>query len=264
MRNKLYGLIRGLRLSVSIPAGILVHIGSRLNNIETNWLLVATISIICGLTMLTNDYYDRYHDRIKRRYFAWENDKLVLTCVIAGWLLVFGTTWIWLPHKLPLFIVCIVCIFYSISRYVYTLPILLTACVSASAVLLPALGDNNHDSIDMFITVFIAIFGREILKDYENRTSDVKYKKTFFTENPPEEHAWWIRLSGFCLVLSAGKVIILSLAMDPLAHTICITGAECILVSGLVLIFAGRVLKKFNSKTIFDIGMLLVLLSLCV
>src|SRR3989338_7245566 len=246
MKTKLYGLIRGLRLSVSIPAGLLVHIGSKLDGIETNWLLAITLSTISGLTMLTNDYFDRYHDRIKRKYFAWENDKLVNKFLLISWSLVFIIVLLFLPSKIPILVICGLCILYSFTLRKYPLPILLVVFISAMTVLLPNLGKNNSESIDLFITLMIAIFGREILKDAEDKDYDVGHKKTFFTESDQGEYNSWIRIAGFCFVIVAGKVLTLSVDMGLIGSSLCVTGAECILASGLILFFTRKIPKKFK------------------
>ena len=264
MRNKLYGLIRGLRLSVSIPAGILVHIGSRLDGIETNWLLAITISVICGLTMLTNDYLDRYHDRIKRKTFAWDNDKLVRKCLIVGWSLTATTIMFFLPHKEALITICVVCLLYSHARHICGLSILLTACISAGSVLLPSLGDSGQSSIELSGGILIAIFGRELIKDAEDRDHDINYKQTFFTNSPREDHASWLRMAGYCFLLVAFKTAVFTIDMSIPAQIVCLSGTACITLAGLLLLSTRHVPKKIRSKTVFDIGMFLFLASLCI
>lgn len=264
MKNKLYGLVQGLRLSVSIPAGILVHIGSKLDGIETNWLLAVTVSAICGLTMLTNDYFDRFHDRIKRKMFAWQNDKLVRNFLFCAWILILIVILALLPYKIPLITISIVCVLYSYTRRIYGLPLFTTAIISASAVLISNLWNNGKESIDFFILTAIAIFAREIIKDAEDIKYDVGYKKTVFTESLLEEHSSWIRIAGFCFLIVGTKVLLFAIDMGLVGSSLCITGAECIIVSGLMLVFIKNIPKKFKSKIIFDFGMFMVLLSLCI
>ncbi len=266
MKKKLCGLLSGMRPLVSIPAGALIHIGSRLNDIDTNWLLAVTASVICGLTMLTNDYFDRFHDANKKRKdFALANEKLIQKVLFFGWLsVVLVSIFALQPHSTELVVICCVCILYSFSRHVYALPALLTSTISGLAVLLPNLGANNMSTIDMCIIVTIAIFGREIIKDAEDRFIDGGYKKTFFTESDPSEHKFWLRLAGFCFLLSGLKMLTFGLDLPREKFFFCITGVCLIVFSSLLLLFRRSIYGKTKSKLYFDIGMVFVLFSLSI
>ena len=62
MKNNIKPIIKSLRLSVTIPAALLVHVGFAVSGQGTDWTIVVMVFFIACMTMLVNDYSDRHHD----------------------------------------------------------------------------------------------------------------------------------------------------------------------------------------------------------
>jgi 4-hydroxybenzoate polyprenyltransferase len=180
--NFIKNVFQGLRPSVSLPAGFLVHVGAKLNNLETNWFLVFITFMITGLIMLQNDYFDREYDFFKKdKKFVFENKNNIFWILIFSWLTVFLFTFLF-TIKIQIFTVIIatIGILYSFLKNIFPLPLLTVALLSALPVMLQ--GEISQNTILFFSMVVVAILGREILKDIEDRHTDFNYKKTLLTE----------------------------------------------------------------------------------
>jgi 4-hydroxybenzoate polyprenyltransferase len=80
-------ILDSLRLSMTIPAALLVHTGFAVSHQETNWLLVLLIFCIASMTMVQNDYFDREHDLKKGKDFAFKNQKILKYILLIIWIL---------------------------------------------------------------------------------------------------------------------------------------------------------------------------------
>lgn len=171
-----------LRPQSSLPAAFLVHVGSRLNNQRTNWLLVFIMFAITALIMLQNDYFDSEHDFFKKnKRFVYENKKIIFYILIFSWPMIFLVTFLFtLKIQLFLLVISIVGFFYSFLRKIFLLPLLTIAVLSGLPIILQG---NISQTTILFISVtIITILGREILKDIEDKDVDFGYKKTLATE----------------------------------------------------------------------------------
>lgn len=175
-------ILRSLRPAVSLPAALLVHIGAKLSGQKTDWMIVFVMFITTGLIMLQNDYFDRLQDSVqKNKRFVFDNETLVSGVLICGWLSVLTFICFFeVRVQVLLLLIAIIGFTYSFLRGVVMIPLFAVALLSASPLLLQ--GNLSNTIILLFVAIFLAITGREILKDMEDTAADIGYKKTLFTE----------------------------------------------------------------------------------
>lgn len=261
--NILYQLIKGFRLSVSIPAASLVHIGYKLSGQNTDWFLVTILLIITGLVMLQNDYFDRDNDRKKGKNFAYENRNFLQIFLLISWSLViiaifclFTNQRVWLVFTIGIGIGIV----YSFLRKKVLLPTITVALLSASPLFL-ASGLDSSLKINLFaLTVFTVIFGRETLKDIEDKDIDKGYKNTLLTSGIFSERSAVI-FAGVCI--SIGGILSLSIKshLHGISYDLYILGLSSLVTSVFFLLEFSKV--KIG-KNFFDGGMFLILIALSI
>ena len=173
-----------MRLSVTIPAALLVHVGAHLAHTDTNWLLAFEIFLIAGLAMIHNDYYDRENDIKKGKTFAYEHPQEFRRVLIIGWLVVWilALTFLLLQYWVTLLPVIVISICYSYFRKIIYLQTLCVALTSASPLIIGHIDDSQKDpmhlNIIFFFVVLLSIYAREVIKDIEDRNTDKGWKNT--------------------------------------------------------------------------------------
>jgi len=226
----LINLIQSFRLSVSIPAALLVHVGFNISYQPTNWLLVATVLIGCASTMLQNDYFDKEHDKKKQKCFVSENSKLIFLILILMWSTVLGIIWLRLNDKLILSLLTFIGLSYSFARHVLLFPSILVSLASAFPVLLPSIHIMQNNNLILFIGVASAIFGRELLKDIEDKLVDSGYKKTLLSESIITEK-FAHRLASLCILAGIICNLCLLKYLNAKGLILCIAGTILLTVS---------------------------------
>ncbi|MCX6753384.1 MAG: UbiA family prenyltransferase [Candidatus Nomurabacteria bacterium] len=261
-------VIKSLRLSMTIPAGLLVHVGYAMVNKTTNWFIVFIVFCIACLTMIQNDYHDRDNDKRKGKYFAFNHAKELQGALYLLWeivVLVIVICYKYSVINIPQFVLLIICIsvgvFYSYSRKLVFIPSMITALISASPLLFVSMEEYYSISIMLFLIVFLLILGREVIKDYEDRNNDLNYKQTIFTQRRITDQNG-LKLAGI-LIFTAGLIAIFLPPEKLLIMTFYYVGIFCFFASGYMLFFAknsGR--DKDVSKLTLDIGIFIVIISL--
>ncbi len=179
--------ISGLRPFGSIFTGMLAHIGYVLAKHPTNWLVVGLVTAITGVTMLENDYVDRRHDAQKENEtFVLRNEKLYRNIVAALWyLLILISLYTSMDigrQGILLFTGIGAGLIYSHTRKFLAVPGMIVACAGASPLLFPMLGGyGTMTHWYLFSGVAVFLFGREIIKDTEDRYIDRGWKNTLLT-----------------------------------------------------------------------------------
>jgi 4-hydroxybenzoate polyprenyltransferase len=262
--------IESLRLSVTIFAGLLVHVGFKIAHSPTDWVLVIEVFFIASFAMIQNDYVDRTHDLKKGKRLAYDNPKLFRIILISGWFLITITA-LTLLIEYCLFLMpgIIVSMLYSYSRKV---PYLQTSCVAfASAT--PLIMPLNHgipwpipvQNLFIFISVLLAIFGREIIKDIEDAEIDVGWKFTPLSLKRQSKEEMMM-LAGTCIGLASTFCFyfVFGIAAEQMGTAfkfISIGGLACVSFSSRLLVIEHE-LKP--GKSFFDAGMMLFVGSLVI
>ena len=255
--------IDSLRLSMTLPAAALVHMGFVLSGHPTNWLSVAIVFVVAVATMLQNDYDDRFHDFPKGKRLAYHNPKIFRLVLFVLWtfVIIFSAKVLTDSHfqGFLLFVCTAIGIFYSYSRQVAFLPLFLMAFTSS----LPALFALRLEisailCIGLCIAVFSIIMGREIIKDFEDKDIDKGYKKTIFTEKIMSEK---MAMKWSAVLILAGLLItfLFRPSHSDFASLLYWFGAVCCLVS-IIGLWAGTN-STTAKKSVLDIGIGLIVIS---
>lgn len=176
--------IKALRLPACIFAGITTFVSFRLtgNAAESLLPIFSTITIYAAI-MAQNDLRDRWNDKKKGKTFAFNNPvsfrrftiMLWILAVIASGSLVLQNP-CYLVIALPLIIIGLV---YSELQQIPFISNILVALAMGLAVLYPVCNGKNIMILWLFaIFIAIAIFGREILKDFDDKEIDAGHKST--------------------------------------------------------------------------------------
>jgi len=172
-----------------------------------------TVAILSGLSfsflhssiMVFNDWRDRQHDLKKEKRLAYDYpeaffafwQKLTIATLVCVFILGYYNT------NLALFCFSILAIglVYSFVEQIIVLNNLLVAVCGASPMLAgPVYFGNSSQTIWLwYITFFLVIFAREIVKDIEDSDIDLSYKNTLSTNFGITEAKW---ISVFLLVVA--------------------------------------------------------------
>lgn len=261
--NIVYQLIKGFRLTVSIPAAILVHIGYKIAGEKTEWGLVVLLFFITGLVMLQNDYFDRDHDKKKGKDFAYQYKNLLLTFLFFGWATVVFVSLLFPVSQtvcLMLIIGIGIGITYSLLRKILLLPVFVVATLSASPLVIARADKSSIQLMLLFFCVFLSIFGRELLKDIEDKEIDIGYKKTLLTAGIFSEKGANI-FAGVCISLGAILSLSISKSITNFSYSLYLAGISLIVSCVFFLIYFN---KATLGKRFFDGGMFLILLALSI
>lgn len=259
--RKIYHILKGFRITVSIPAAFLVHIGYKIVHEETNWGLVILIFFITALTMLQNDYFDRDHDQKKGKDFASKNKKFLLVFLVVCWLVVVITSFLFFENKLLWLLIIIgIGILYSFSRFIVLLPLVTVAITSASPIVLSKIPDLSTQHLLLFISIIFAILGREILKDIEDREVDVGYKETLLTSGLTTIKQACL-VSGVSVAIGTLLTLVIRNNLGQLPYAIYLAGLVLMTTSVFFIVYFNEVK---NGKRFFDLGMLSILVALSI
>lgn len=213
------------------------------------WTLAAVLCIACA-TRLQNDWRDRYHDLQKGKTLASAHPKPFMATVLSFWavcsLLV---TTIAIQNRtsaLLLVALALAGLLYSEARRIPWAPILLSAIASASPAFLPsALEADVGRLLPLFAVAALLIFGREILKDLEDKTFDAGYKWTI-------PLAYGYRTAKWLAIASIAGACGIAATISPLA----IAG---ILAAGTGLVLCSRDSAPATTMNCLDAGAALVI-----
>lgn len=176
--------IKAMRLPACIFAGLLTLASFKLVGNVANGLLpmVVTMAIFVA-TMAQNDLRDRWNDTKKGKCFAFENPVKFKCFVSLLWVIaIFVTSMLFWQNPFYLIVagsMILVGLVYSEIRQIPFLPNSLVAITTGSSVLYPICDGNFSCFIFIYSSIIsITIFGREILKDFEDSAVDPNYKWT--------------------------------------------------------------------------------------
>ena len=259
-------LIGSFRLSITIPAAILVCLGYKLSGLPTNWLVFLDILIIASTTMLTNDYIDRGNDaHQKQKYFALVHEFVLLPIIVALWILATVISFSSFAHfgwgNILLWYCILVGIVYSYTRNILLLPTLLVAFTGAAPILFGHIETHRLAPLIAFVSVVFITFGRELLKDGIDSETDMNYKKTVFT-------AGWIRKENITLATAlfvAFGIVInmpLSLTLHPIQHMFYTAGVIWTFIFLVLPFMSKRYVSHEKLKDMIDVGTFMMLASL--
>lgn len=242
-----------LRLPMLLVGALLAILSFEMSGVEILWLPIVSGVVIGSAAMAQNDWRDRFNDGKKGKTLALFESKRFLLLVVGLWLmsvLLTAIVWrlsIWAAVLLSGLIA--IGLLYSEFRRVPMFPNMLVATASASLALFPvALQRNTPNAWPLFLATFLAIFGREILKDLEDLDTD-------------GNHKWTLPLK-----FGEPKSRIMAAGIIAGAAVVCMTISPATIV-GVLLLFlsSGSLLfeKRIKvAKTLLDSGMLVVILSL--
>lgn len=261
--------VESLRLSATIPAGILVHISFVLTHEKTDWLLAFEAFLLATFAMLHNDYVDRVNDLKKGRMLAFKYPIAFRVILLLGWIV------IWLIALFPLIAykkllipVIIISMVYSYTRKIPYLPNVLVAFASASPLIFAnnvtiSLISSAPNSL-MFMAILSCIFGREIIKDIEDAEVDVGWKYTAVSRGwatKTEEQMFAQKLIGggiglcfYATILRIAEGSAMGILVYAAGLCICIYSSYMLLIKETPDV----------GKKMFDRGMLCILVALLI
>jgi hypothetical protein len=261
----LLNLLESFRLTITIPAALLVALGYRLTGHPVNGVLMFEILLIASTTMLTNDYYDKENDKKKGKEFASAYWYIVLPIIIYLWqAAIFISFFCFKTYgwNMVLLYFCIgVGIFYSVSRKLVLLPAVLVAITGASPTLFAFVETHRLAPLVAFVSIALIQFGREIVKDSLDSETDTNYKKTVFTQMWMEkDEALHVALMFIAIGLGANTLLIFKThGWESYAY---LAGLAFAVSCMLVTIVSKKYLSYGRLKDMIDIGTVLMLISL--
>lgn len=178
--------IKSLRPRTVLMAGLLCIVGFKVGDvpIETAEVLaVVFILIVGGFTMAINDWQDRFADFNGGRRFVVQNSRAYYRFMIILGILTCTTSVILLMANFKYGILSFVLIFlgtmYGKIRKIPFTPGIYMAVCSVGPLLFSYLNSPTATSLNCILSgVLLYIYGRETLKDLEDRTQDKGTKWT--------------------------------------------------------------------------------------
>jgi 4-hydroxybenzoate polyprenyltransferase len=203
-------VIHALRLAMGCLAAIALAMSAfRLTEHKPSLLVLAALFCIVGATRLQNDWRDRYHDIGKGKALACSRPRLFAGCVLGLWALccvLIGVVALQSGMTaLLLGAMGLIGLVYSEARRIPWAPILLCSITAASPAFLPATLDQGlNRTLPLFVAAALLIFGREILKDFEDKKIDENYKWTIPLAYGERTAKWLVGMSvsGACIVVA--------------------------------------------------------------
>jgi len=230
------------------------------------WLIVLIVTLGTINTMLTNDYFDREHDKLKGKTFASENEHTFLFVVVILWSIIFMLSCVVMFYSRYQGSILLICAFlgiiYSFTRKFPMLSAITVAFASSLVSQFPTEKTFFQDRIPivLFSYVFLFILAREIVRDVKDKYIDniknIKsevYKKTLPVILNNKETA--LIIAG--CTLFAG--IICSLFLIPFAGKFYVIWIPLLILSVVAFIFYPN--KYAIGEKYLDIGILIMLFS---
>lgn len=257
--------LKAFRLKMAVFAILLVMCSFVLENETIDiyvWLIALVVTLGTINTMLTNDYVDREHDKLKGKNFASENENVLFPVVVILWAIIIMLSLVvmfYSRYQGGILLVCAyVGIMYSFTRKFPMLSAFSVALASALITLLPLA--KSGMSVVLFSSTFLFIFAREIVKDVDDKKIDERidekgnvYKKTLPVILNTETA---LIIAGF--VLCAG--IICSWFLIPFTGKFYVIWIPLLILSAFIFIVYPK--KYAIGATYLDIGILLILFSI--
>lgn len=254
--------------SLAVAAAVLIETGSSIN-LYLNAMLIAVVVVFLFSSAgnVLNDYFDREIDKINHPERPLPSNRIEPSDALKFSIFLFLLSFIF---AIFLNIICIAIVLIAFTFQIlyelkfkrhYLLKNFTTAFLTALLFIFGGAAVKNTLSIDpsmiFSILVFLAIFGREIIKDIEDFKGDAN-RLTL-----PKKIG--IKKSG----IIAGVFLLLSVALSPIPYVILnFNLAYVFLVSITDLMFIYSIIIQFkdpkNSRKIIKIGMLIALIAFIV
>lgn len=249
--------IKAMRLPASILIGIFTLLGFRITSgtLASAYLPAVATFLIITATMAHNDLRDRFNDTRKGKSFAFDHPTEFKLFVIALWILAV-TISLGLVYLNPLYLILSGLmvtsgLIYSETRLLPFIPNTLVALTVASAMLYPVFDSHQTNPILwlFFTIIFLTIYAREILKDFDDKEIDLGYKWTLLEKYGQE------RAKAIAIILLIGSSLLLDIATIPL---FCLPG--WILVAPIISLSINDLSPKSigRTKLILDICLLFI------
>ncbi|MBN9511047.1 MAG: UbiA family prenyltransferase [Alphaproteobacteria bacterium] len=219
-----------LRGSMAYLAVGLAVSAFRITKVPLSFSALAAVFCVFCVARLQNDWRDRHHDIGKGKLLATERPVLFLTGLLAAWMvcgaLIAATATHHLQTALLLCAMALAALLYSETRRLQWVPISLSALTSASPVFLPATVEPGAQwMLPLFAAAALLIFGREILKDLEDRRIDGGYKWTI-------PLAYGDRTAKWLVIASVAGAAVAAAAISPFGIAgVCVVGIGLLLFS---------------------------------
>ncbi len=174
---------RILRASMGCLAVGLAASAFRLAKLPLSFVTLAAVFCLFCTVRLQNDWRDRFHDIKKGKIFATARPKLFLLLLLLFWAVCAALIGLIALQNatlaLLLTVIALAALLYSETRKLPWVPICLSAIMSAIPAFLPSAFRTDVDRLlPLFVAAALLIFGREILKDLEDKSIDPGYKWT--------------------------------------------------------------------------------------
>lgn len=183
------GYINAMRWKMNLFVVVLVVVSYRVAGLNLFDAILPAITMFVGFgaTMVQNDLRDRHHDRKKGKTHAADHPFGYRVFATILWLITLVLSLVlWQTQGIGLMYITLVAmaigLAYSELLLVPGLPNLLVAVCSALAVSYPLVIEASTHTAQiwlLFVAVFGAVYGREILKDFEDDTIDAGHKWTW-------------------------------------------------------------------------------------
>lgn len=219
-RLKLKEYLKSVRPLASVFPGLLTLAAFRIASGSSRgaWGLAGAVVIISMAIMAQNDLRDRRHDAKKGKCFVLENERsfkwfvtiLWLAAGLAAWKASAGNV----GYELLLGFMIVGGLLYSEVHAVPMLPNTTVALMYISPALLP-LFVYPHGSFtcwSLFLGMAPAVFGREMLKDFDDRAIDPGYKWTLLQRVGPQQSLliiWSLFVASMLVVNFLSLMIVL-------------------------------------------------------
>lgn len=215
------GYIKSVRPLASVFPSLLILASFKLSGGSLNqaWLLTIAMIVNYWAVMAQNDLRDRWHDSKKGKTFALENVTKFKWFVASLWIVGIGLSSIACYHHLSyiwLFGFTILGgLIYSELRAVPMASNSLVALMVGSVALFPLFTDHLWaiPSLWLFVAVSLAMFAREILKDFDDREIDPGYKWTFIQRFGERRS---LLVIAACLASGGGALLFVNIMALPI------------------------------------------------
>lgn len=247
------GWLKSIKVTIVAFAAILTWSGFKVNSWDhPNLLILAFVVVVTAATMAQDSWRDRQHDRLRKgKDFVCKREKTFFVFVMLLWLIsvlmavsIFNANKYW-------GIISLVIIFLGSTYSEIRLIPLLPNFVVAITFICTLLYSFNHGMIEgylLIVATFLLVFGREIITDSRDRTTDGGYKWTL-----P------LKLGERNAKLIAGMVVISAVPSILYLFIPTFFGAVFLIMAGLHLMYDK---DNLQARKILDCGLAFTLLSI--